>query len=132
MRRPERPPQRFANMLIHAGRHITRRAAVPGIAAAAASLAFPFVASAQSSARVIVIGGGFGGAACARALKRLDAKLRVTLVEPNKTFTACPFSNEVIAGLRDISAQQFGYDKISAAGINVVAQSAAKIDAQAH
>jgi NADPH-dependent 2,4-dienoyl-CoA reductase/sulfur reductase-like enzyme len=64
-------------------------------------------------------------------LKRLDAKLRVTLVEPNKTFTACPFSNEVIAGLRDIGAQQFGYERIAADGIGVVAQVAEKIDAQA-
>ncbi len=112
-----------------ASRAITRRAAVHGIAAAA--LAFPHVASAQSGARVAVIGGGFGGAACARARRRLDAKLQVTLVEPNKTFTACPFSNEVIAGLREIGAQQFGYAKIAADGINVVAQAAEKIGAQA-
>ena len=78
-----------------------------------------------------VIGGGFGGAACARALKRSDAKLQVTLVEPNRIFTACPFSNEVIAGLRDIGAQQFGYDKIAADGIGVVAQAANRVDAQA-
>ena len=78
-----------------------------------------------------MIGGGFGGAACARALKRIDAKLEVTLVEPNRTFTACPFSNEVIAGLREIEAQQFGYDRIAAEGVNVIAQAAAKIDAQA-
>jgi NADPH-dependent 2,4-dienoyl-CoA reductase/sulfur reductase-like enzyme len=110
-------------------RAITRRTAVHGIAAAA--LAFPFVVSAQSVARVAVIGGGFGGAACARALKRLDAKLQVTLIEPNRIFTACPFSNEVIAGLRDIGAQQFGYQKIAAEGISVVAQAAEKVDAQA-
>ena len=95
------------------------------------ALALPYVASAQSSARVTVIGGGFGGAACARALKRLDANLLITLVEPNKTFTACPFSNEVIAGLRDIGAQQFGYEKLAADGIGVIAQAADKVDAQA-
>ncbi len=78
-----------------------------------------------------MIGGGFGGAACARALKRSDAKLRVTLIEPNKTFTACPFSNEVIAGLREIGAQQFGYEKLAADGISVIAQAADRIDAQA-
>jgi sulfide dehydrogenase [flavocytochrome c] flavoprotein subunit len=82
-------------------------------------------------ARVVVIGGGFGGAACARALKRADAGLRVTLVEPNRIFTACPFSNEVIAGLRDIEAQQFTYAKIAAEDINVVAQAATKIDGAA-
>jgi len=116
---------------MQARRLTTRRAAVHGIAVAAASLALPFVASAQSEARVVVIGGGFAGAACARALKRLDARLRVTLVEPNRIFTACPFSNEVIAGLRDLSAQQFGYEKIAADGIGVIAQAADRIDAQA-
>ena len=78
-----------------------------------------------------MIGGGFGGASCARALRRIDPKLQVTLIEPNRTFTACPFSNEVIAGLREIEAQQFGYDRIAAEGVTVVAQAAVKIDPQA-
>ena len=52
----------------------------------------------------------------------------MTLVEPNKVFTACPFSNEVIAGLRPLQAQQFGYDRIAAEGVTVMAQAAVKID----
>jgi NADPH-dependent 2,4-dienoyl-CoA reductase/sulfur reductase-like enzyme len=119
-------------MRMNAVREIGRRNAIRGGLALAASLALPSIARTQTSARVVVIGGGFGGAACARALKQLDGKLQVTLVEPNKVFTACPFSNEVIAGLRDIGAQQFGYEKIAAAGIDVVANAAAKVDAQAH
>ncbi|MGJ4951611.1 FCSD flavin-binding domain-containing protein [Bradyrhizobium sp. HKCCYLS20291] len=95
-------------------------------------LAAPAVLRAQTAARVIVIGGGFGGASCARALHQADAKLDVTLVEANKTFTSCPLSNEVIAGLRDIGAQQFGYDRIAAEGVRVVLQAAAAIDAPAH
>ena len=81
--------------------------------------------------RVIVIGGGFGGASCARALRKVNSKLKVTLVEPNRIFTACPFSNEVIAGLRDIEAQQFGYEKIAADGVSVIAQAATRVDPQA-
>ena len=100
-------------------------------AATVTALAFPLPAFAQAAARVVVIGGGFGGASCARALKAIDPKLQVTLVEPNKTFTACPFSNDVIAGLRSIEAQQFGYDKIAAGGVTVVAQAATAIDAAA-
>jgi sulfide dehydrogenase [flavocytochrome c] flavoprotein chain len=107
----------------------TRRTVVRGLAATA-SLALPCPAFAQSAARVVVIGGGFGGAACARALRKIDSRLQVTLVEPNRVFTACPFSNEVIAGLRDIGAQQFTYDKIAADGVNVVAQAAVKFDPQ--
>src|SRR5712691_6016869 len=119
-------------MLMDALRPLTRRTVVGGIAAASVAwLALPWISRAQSAARVVVIGGGFGGAACARALKRLDPKLAVTLVEPNRTYTACPFSNEVIAGLREIDAQQFGYDRIKAEGVNVVPQSATKIDPQA-
>lgn len=109
----------------------TRRHVVRGFATAAAALALPCPSYAQSAARVVVIGGGFGGASCARALRKIDARLRVTLVEPNRIFTACPFSNEVIAGLRDIEAQQFGYEKIAGEGVTVVAQAAVKIDPQA-
>ncbi len=118
-------------MLMDALRLMTRRNVVRGITATTASFAFPCPSSAQAAARIVVIGGGFGGAACARALRRIDAKFQVTLVEPNKIFTACPFSNEVIAGLRDIEAQQFGYDGIAAEGVSVVTQAAVKIDPQA-
>jgi sulfide dehydrogenase [flavocytochrome c] flavoprotein chain len=118
-------------MLMNALRQVGRRDIIRGGLALAASLAMPSIARAQGSARIVVIGGGFGGAACARALKRLDGKLQVTLIEPSKVFTACPFSNEVIAGLRDINAQQFGYDKVAAASIDVVAQAATQVDPQA-
>ncbi|QOZ11168.1 NAD(P)/FAD-dependent oxidoreductase [Bradyrhizobium sp. CCBAU 51765] len=109
---------------------VTRRNAVLGVAVAATSLAAPSILRAQSAGRVVVVGGGFGGAACARALKRADARVQVTLIEPNKTYISCPFSNEVIAGLREIEVQQFGYDRLGAAGITVVAQAATAIDAQ--
>jgi sulfide dehydrogenase [flavocytochrome c] flavoprotein chain len=108
---------------------LTRRKIVGAAALAAASLALP--ALAQSAPRVVVIGGGFGGAGCARALRRLDPKLRVTLIEPDRIYTACPFSNQVIAGLRGIEAQQFTYERLAAAGVTVIAQAAAEVDSQA-
>jgi sulfide dehydrogenase [flavocytochrome c] flavoprotein chain len=108
---------------------LTRRGFCGVATVAAASLALP--ALAQSSPRVVVVGGGFAGASCARALRQLDPKLQVTLIEPNRSFTACPLSNEVIAGLRGIEAQQFGYDKVAASGITVIAQAATKVDAGA-
>jgi sulfide dehydrogenase [flavocytochrome c] flavoprotein subunit len=121
-----KPPPRFRTMPMK----VTRRDAVLGFAAA--TLGLPSIVRAQSVARVVVVGGGFGGAACARALKRIDAKLEVTLIEPNATYTACPFSNEVIAGLRGIEAQQFSYDRIAADGIAVIARAASKVDQGAH
>jgi sulfide dehydrogenase [flavocytochrome c] flavoprotein subunit len=109
-------------------RRMTRRNVVAGIAASAAASVLPARSRAQSAARIVVIGGGFGGASCARALKRIDPKLQVTLVEPNRLFTACPFSNEVIAGLRELGAQQFSYDRIVADGVTFMAQAATKVD----
>src|SRR6266576_3465923 len=128
---PHRPPLNVRIMLMDALRLMTRRNVVRGIAASAASSVLPCPSRAQSAARIIVVGGGFGGASCARALKRIDPKLQVTLIEPNRTFTACPFSNEVIAGLREIEAQQFAYEKIAADGVSVIPQAAVKIDPQA-
>src|SRR4051794_25584038 len=97
-------------------RLVTRRNVVGGVAAAAASLMLPCPTRAQSAARIVVVGGGFAGASAARALKQTDPSLQVTVIEPNRIFVACPFSNEVIAGLRDLEAQQFSYDKIAAEG----------------
>jgi sulfide dehydrogenase [flavocytochrome c] flavoprotein chain len=95
---------------------------------AAASLAAPSIASAQASGRVVVVGGGFGGATAARTLKALEPKLTVTLVEPNPVFTACPFSNNVLAALREITQQQFGYDGVQKAGVVLAQTSATAVD----
>jgi len=109
----------------------TRRDIARGLAASAASQAFPCPSFAQAAARVVLIGGGFGGASCARALRQADSKLHVTLIEPKTFYFACPLSNEAIAGLREFEVQQFRYDKIAAEGVIVVAQTAVKVDANA-
>ena len=88
-------------------------------------------AVAQGTSRVVVVGGGFAGSTCARALKRLDAKLQVTMVEANPTFTACPFSNSVIAGLRELKAQQFTYEGVAGDEVKLVVATAIAIDSQA-
>jgi sulfide dehydrogenase [flavocytochrome c] flavoprotein chain len=92
-----------------------------------AVLAMPFVARAQTAPRVVVVGGGFGGATAARFLRRADQRIEVVLVEPNATFVACPFSNAVIAGERDIEWQLFEYDDVAASGVRVVQASATAI-----
>ncbi|MBR0968946.1 FAD-dependent oxidoreductase [Bradyrhizobium diazoefficiens] len=109
---------------------VTRRNALVGMTAVATSFATPSILRAQSAGRIVVVGGGFGGAACARALKRAQANLQVILIEPNAVFTSCPFSNEVIAGLRDIDAQQFGYDRLAAEGIIVIGEAVTTIRSQ--
>jgi sulfide dehydrogenase [flavocytochrome c] flavoprotein chain len=107
----------------------SRRAFLGGaLAASAAFLARPSIA--QGLMRLLVIGGGFAGATCARELKR--SSLAVTLVEPNPVYISCPFSNEVIAGLRPLEAQRFGYNALRAEGVTLAPHNATGVDPQAH
>lgn len=86
-------------------------------------------ATSAAGAKVVVVGGGFGGASTARALKRLDPTISVTLVERSETYVTCPFSNAVIAGLKDISFITHSYEGVKKAGINVVHDEVTGIDA---
>ena len=98
--------------------------------ASAAMLSLPAIAQ-GAGGRVVVVGGGFAGATCARFIRRIDPRISVTLVEANPTFTACPFSNLVIAGLRDLKAQEFGYGKLPSDQVVVQIAPATAVDAQA-
>jgi NADPH-dependent 2,4-dienoyl-CoA reductase/sulfur reductase-like enzyme len=110
----------------------TRRQILHAAASAAAATAlWPRALRAQATPHVVIVGGGFAGAACARALRSADAKLAITLVEARPTYTAPPLSNGVLGGVRTLAQQQFGYDKIAAAGIKVAVATATAIDAQA-
>jgi sulfide dehydrogenase [flavocytochrome c] flavoprotein chain len=109
----------------------TRRGFLRSTAAAVSAVLLPAPALAQARARVVVLGGGFAGAICARALHRADPRFDVTLVEANPIYTACPFSNAVIAGLREIAAQQFGYNALRAEGIALAADLVTAVDLRA-
>src|SRR5215510_8929589 len=109
----------------------TRREFLASAASATALCALVTApALAQGTPRVVVVGGGFAGATAARALKKADPRIAVTLVTGERTFTACPFSNLVIGGLRNLNQQQFGYDNIAAAGIELTFSTATEVDAQ--
>ena len=112
----------------------SRRALLMRAVAGAFAAGLPCPAIAQrpgAAGRVAVIGGGFAGTTCARFIKRMDPRIMVTLVEASPTFTACPFSNAVIAGLRDLKAQEFGYDKLPREQILTNFAPATAIDLQA-
>jgi sulfide dehydrogenase [flavocytochrome c] flavoprotein chain len=108
---------------------VTRRRFLKRALAAAALVPMPAIA--QGQARVVVVGGGFAGATCARDVKRLAPDARVILVETNPTFTACPFSNGVIAGLRELRAQRFNYEALGSQGVGLAFVPATRIDPQA-
>ena len=107
----------------------SRRDFLKTAAAGAAMLPLPAIAQ-GAPARVVVVGGGFGGATCARFVKRIDPRIDVTLVEASPRFTACPFSNLVVVGLRELSAQEFGYDKLASEQIALNLAPATAVDAQ--
>jgi sulfide dehydrogenase [flavocytochrome c] flavoprotein chain len=104
---------------------LTRRGAIG--AAIAATLAAPAVGQARRPA-IVVVGGGFAGAAAARALAAKG--FSVTLVEPSAFYVACPLSNAVIGGLRDLDQQSFGYAGIAKSGVRIVPTAATAIDAE--
>ena len=107
---------------------VNRRTFLAGATAGALlPLVMPALA-AGTSARVVIVGGGFGGASLARYLRRHDPNLSITLIEKDTRFVTCPFSNLVIGGLLKIDDVTFTYDKVKAAGIDVVEDLAAQID----
>lgn len=99
-----------------------------GMVTGLGGLMWPLEAFAGASGKVVVVGGGFGGATCARYLKRWGPKLDVTLVERDSSFITCPFSNEVISGELEISEITHGYDGLAGAGIKVVHDEVSGID----
>jgi len=111
--------------------HIDRRTFIKAMAAAssATALSFPSIVRAGGTkAKVVVIGGGYGGATAAKYVKLLDGAIDVTLIEPNATYTSCPLSNEVIAGYRDIKTLQVGYDGLKKRGVNVLQDLVTAVD----
>lgn len=107
----------------------SRRGFLKLAAAAPALLAIPGAhAQGKAKGRVVVVGGGFGGATAAKYLKLGAPGLDVTLVERNPTFTSCPLSNEVLSGEHPISMLETGYDGLRKRGVNVIHDDATGID----
>lgn len=83
-----------------------RRTFLAGASAALGTLAFgrfaPAIAQ-GAAGRIVVIGGGFGGATAAKYARLLDPRLEVTLVERDPTYITCPFSNMVLGGTKTLA-----------------------------
>ena len=82
-----------------------------------------------ASARVVVIGGGYGGATAARYVKEWAPDIDVTLVERNAEFVSCPLSNLVLGGAAQMGNISFGYENLRARGVRLVRGEAVEIDA---
>ena len=84
-----------------------------------------------SKARVLVVGGGYGGATAAKYVRLLsDYRIDVTMVEPNAQFVSCPVSNLVLAGVKTLADITKPYTGLSARhGVRLVQDSVTAIDA---
>lgn len=97
-----------------------------GVGAASGWLARP--ALAQGAAKIVIIGGGPGGATAANRLKAANPALQITLIEPKETYTSCFYSNLFIGGFRTFPSITNNYEGLKKRGIAVVADSASAID----
>ncbi len=107
--------RKFIKLIGHTGAALTVMSALPSCS--------------KTSARVVVVGGGFGGATCAKYLNKFDPNLSITLIEPALKFTTCPFSNAVLGGMRELSSITHGYGVHEKRGINIIHAMVTGIDA---
>ena len=108
---------------------ITRREIGLGLGATAAGVsAGSTFAIAQAAPKVVVIGGGPGGATVANAVKRGDPKLDVTLIEPQKVYVTCFFSNLYFGGFRTYESLQHNYAGLARLGVRMVHSLAIGVD----
>ena len=82
-----------------------------------------------SKARVVVIGGGFGGATAAKYIRLWDPSIDVVLVERESAFVSCPISNLVLGGFTGMQEITHGYDALRRHGVQVVRDEVVAIDA---
>ena len=84
----------------------------------------------RTSGRVVVVGGGYGGATAARYIREWSAgALEVVLVERDPAFVSCPMSNLVIGGSKTIADITYNYDALARRGVRVVHDVATHVDA---
>jgi len=82
----------------------------------------------KSGRRVVVVGGGWGGATAAKYVRLEDPGIEVVLLEPNREFVSCPFSNLVLSNLRSMDSITFGYDGLRKHGVKLIHEMAAAIE----
>ena len=98
-------------------------------AAATLSLAGCATMGGKPKARVVVVGGGFGGATAAKYIRLWDPGIEVTLIERNPDFISCPTSNLVLGGSKTLDDIRRGYDGLARHGVRVVRGDVVALDA---
>ena len=113
---------------------LSRRAVLHGTAALGLlGLGACATTSIPSRAKVVVIGGGYGGATAAKYLRWLsDYKIDVVMIEPQEAFVSCPMSNLVLSGVKQMDYLTTPYTSLSRRhGVTVVRDRAQSVDTRA-
>jgi sulfide dehydrogenase [flavocytochrome c] flavoprotein subunit len=107
---------------------ISRRSFGKLAAAGLATFAAPSLLHAKDAARLVIIGGGFGGASAARFARLNFPQIDVTVIEPQKSFVTCPYGNLLLGGTRTLSDITHQYVALKKRGINFIHEWADAID----
>jgi len=99
------------------------------VAMAGTMLTLPGVVRAGGK-RVVIVGGGPGGATAARYLRIQDPSIEVTLIEANANYHTCFMSNEVLGGMRSLDSIMVTFDGLKKMGVNVVTDTVTAVDAE--
>lgn len=98
-------------------------------AVAALSLTVPNIVRAANNPKVVVVGGGFSGATCAKYLKLWGGSgIDVVLIEPNTTYTSPILSNLVLNNVKSINELRFGYNSLRQYGVQVIHKKVTNFD----
>jgi sulfite dehydrogenase len=110
-------------------RNFDRRDFLKLSGAAAALAASGCATLGGTKARVVVIGGGYGGATAAKYIRLWDPSIEVVMVERANIFTSCPISNLVLGGSKTMEDIRHSYDGLRRHGVQVVNDEATAVDA---
>ena len=113
------------------GRRDFLKSAAAGCGSAAAlALSACATPSGGTSGKVVVVGGGYGGATAAKYIRMWsNGGIDVTLVEPAPEFISCPMSNLVLGGSKDMAFLTVSYDNLTRRhGVKVIRDMAIAVD----
>ncbi len=100
-----------------------------GAGVSAAALAGCATSERRSGPRVVIVGGGYGGATAAKYLSMWsNGALDITLVEADAAFVSCPLSNLVLGGSKQIADLTVSYEGLAKRGVKVKLDVAQGID----
>lgn len=108
--------------------HWNRRNFLGALGAGALLSGAPLIARSAAKGRVVVVGGGFGGAIAARYIKMADPGIEVTIIERSREYFSCPFSNKVVAGIMELDSLKYDLKAHAARGVKVVYDEVVAID----